>query len=173
MESNGVVSNFETKILCNSVLHNFFYPKFDTSPFDSIWLEISIDWYTKSQGPKKKCIHFTRERIHSCSVDTARNKGSFTTIALWSVKSFNSPTVCIQEKQQQRMNSPKGRFILVWFVKTPLSNSNFSNNLTSSQNFVVFLDFREASWRSNLKQTLENHFSSLPIFEDKLNKKPF
>ena len=36
MESNGVVSNFETKILCNSVLHNFFYPKFDTSPFDSI-----------------------------------------------------------------------------------------------------------------------------------------
>ena len=36
MESNGEVSNFEMKILCNSVLHNFFYPKFDTSPFDSI-----------------------------------------------------------------------------------------------------------------------------------------
>ena len=51
--------------------------------------------HTKSQGPKKKCTHFTRERIHSCPVDTARNKGSFTTIALWSVKSFNSPTVCM------------------------------------------------------------------------------
>ena len=36
MESNGKVSNFEMKNLCNSVLHNFFYPKFDTSPFDSI-----------------------------------------------------------------------------------------------------------------------------------------
>ena len=36
MESNGVASNFVTKILCNSVLHNFCYPKFDTSPFDSI-----------------------------------------------------------------------------------------------------------------------------------------
>ena len=36
MESNGAVSNFEMKILCNSVLHNFFYPTFDTAPFDSI-----------------------------------------------------------------------------------------------------------------------------------------
>ena len=81
------------KILCNSVLHNFFYPKLDTSPFDSIWLEISLSWHTKSQGPKKKCTHFTIERIHSWLADTARNQGSFTTFALWSVKSFNSPTV--------------------------------------------------------------------------------
>ena len=36
MESNGKVSNFEMKNLCNSVLHNFFDPRFDTSPFDSI-----------------------------------------------------------------------------------------------------------------------------------------
>ena len=93
MESNGEVSNFEMKNLCNSVLHNFFYPKFDTSPFDSIWLEISIDWYTKSQGPKKKCTHFTIERIRSWLADTARNQGSFTTFALWSVQSFCSPTV--------------------------------------------------------------------------------
>ena len=73
MESNGEVSNFEMKNLCNSVLHNFFYPKFDTSPFDSIWLEISIDWHTKSQGPKKKFTHFIIERIHSWLTDTAHN----------------------------------------------------------------------------------------------------
>ena len=52
-----------------------------------------MNWHTKSQGPKKKCTHFTRERIHSCPVDTARNKGSFTSIALWSVQSFLSNSV--------------------------------------------------------------------------------
>ena len=30
-----------------------FFSQFETSPFTSIWLEISINWYTKSQGPKK------------------------------------------------------------------------------------------------------------------------
>ena len=49
-----------------------------------------MNWHTKSQGPKKKCTHFTRERIDSCSMDTAHNKGSFTSIALWSVQSFLS-----------------------------------------------------------------------------------
>ena len=34
------------------------YPKFQTSPFSSIWLEISKNWHTKSQGPKNKCTHF-------------------------------------------------------------------------------------------------------------------
>ena len=29
---------------------------FDISPVVSIWLEMSINWHTKSQGPKKKCI---------------------------------------------------------------------------------------------------------------------
>ena len=57
MESNGAISNFEMKILCNSVLHNFFYPTFDTLPFDSIWLEISTSWHTSSQGPK---VHLKR-----------------------------------------------------------------------------------------------------------------
>ena len=65
MESTGEVTNVEQKNLCNSVLHNFFYPKFDILPFDSIWLEISIDWHTKSQRPKKKCTHLTIQRIHS------------------------------------------------------------------------------------------------------------
>ena len=34
---------------------------FDTSPVVSIWLEMSINWHTKSQGPKKqdwKSVHF-------------------------------------------------------------------------------------------------------------------
>ena len=83
----------KTKISYNRVLNKFLFSKFATSPFNSIWLKISMNWHTKSQGPKKKCAHFTRERIHSCSVDTARNKGSFTSIALWSVQSFFSPTV--------------------------------------------------------------------------------
>ena len=79
--------------LSNRVLNKFLFSKFATSPFNSISLKISMNWHTKSQGPKKKCAHFTRERIHSCSVDTARNKGSFTSMALWSVQSFLSSTV--------------------------------------------------------------------------------
>ena len=94
IESNGAVSNFEMKILCNSVLHNFFYPTFDTSPFDSIWLEISTNWHTSSQGPKKKCIKITKRRIDPCPALTARNKGSFTTMVLWNVHGILSSTVC-------------------------------------------------------------------------------
>ena len=58
---------------------------------------MSINWYTKSQGPKKKSTHFTKVRIHSCLADTARNLGGFTTHALWSVQSFNSPTVGVKQ----------------------------------------------------------------------------
>ena len=73
MEANGEVLNLEKKFLYNSVLNKFFHQKFVTSPFTSIWLEISINWYTKSQGPKKKCTYFTKGTIHSCPADTARN----------------------------------------------------------------------------------------------------
>ena len=56
--------------LFNTLLYkNIFFSKFETTPFTPIWLEISINWYTKSQGPKKKCTHgthFKKERIHSC-----------------------------------------------------------------------------------------------------------
>ena len=62
---------------------NFFYiipyyikrfcSRLKTSPFDSIWLEISTNWHTTSQGPTKKCIHFTRGRIDPCPTHTARN----------------------------------------------------------------------------------------------------
>ena len=67
---------------------------FDTSPDVSIWLEMSINWHTKSQGPKKKCTHFSRGRNPSCPAGTAGNQGSFTSMALWSVQSFLSSTVC-------------------------------------------------------------------------------
>ena len=66
---------------------------FDTAPVVSICLEMSINWHTKSQGPKKKCIHFSRGRIHSYPAGTARNQGSFTSMAIWSVQSFLSTTV--------------------------------------------------------------------------------
>ena len=36
------------------------FSMFEMWPFTSIWLEISINWYTKSQGPKNKCINFTK-----------------------------------------------------------------------------------------------------------------
>ena len=76
-----------------------------------------MNWHTKSQGPKKKCAHFTRERIHSCSVDTARNKGSFTSIALWSVQSFFSPTVCTIQTiyETWSINHRRGKFLSIIF----------------------------------------------------------
>ena len=73
MEANGEVLNFEQNFLYNSVLNKFFHPKFVTSPFTSIWLEISISWHIKSQGPKNKCICFTREKILPYPAHTARN----------------------------------------------------------------------------------------------------
>ena len=85
----------KTKISYNRVLNKFLFSKFATSPFNSIWLKISMNWHTKSQGPKKKCANFSRGRIHSYSAGTARNQGSFTSMAQWSVQSFLSTTVCI------------------------------------------------------------------------------
>ena len=44
-----------------------FFISLKLSHVSSIWLEISINWHTKSQGPKKKCITcFTSRMIHSC-----------------------------------------------------------------------------------------------------------
>ena len=68
----------KTKISYNRILNKFLFSKFPTSPFNSIWLEISIDFHTKSQGPMNKCSHFTKGRIHPCSAHTACNWGSFT-----------------------------------------------------------------------------------------------
>ena len=93
MESTGEVSNVEQKNLYNGLLYKKILLMFDTSPVVSIWLKMSINWHTKSQGPKKKCTHFSRGRIHSCPAGTARNQGSFTSMALWSVQSFLSSTV--------------------------------------------------------------------------------
>ena len=61
---------------------------FATSPVGSIWLEMSINWHTTSQGPKKKSIQITKRRIDPCPAHTARNKGSFTTMVLWTVNPF-------------------------------------------------------------------------------------
>ena len=97
---------------------------FDTSPVISMWLEMSMGWHTKSQGPKKKCIHFAKRRIDPCPAHTARNYGSFTPYALWSVKSFNSPTVCtyilfkIQlNRRYRRYNIFCGTTCFIYFVK--------------------------------------------------------
>ena len=63
MESTGEVSNVVQKNLYNALLYEKILSMFDTSPVGSIWLEMSINWYTKSQGPKKKCFHFSSGRI--------------------------------------------------------------------------------------------------------------
>ena len=73
METTGEVSNIKRIFLCNRPLYKFFCSTLDTSPVDSIWLEMSINWHTKSQGPNKKCTHFSRGMIHSCPAGTARN----------------------------------------------------------------------------------------------------
>ena len=46
---------------------------------------MSINWPTTIQGPKKKSIQFTKRRIDPYPAHTARNKGSFTTMVLWTV----------------------------------------------------------------------------------------
>ena len=53
MELNGEVENFENKNLFNALLYEIIFSKFDTSPFQSIWLEISMNWHNESQGPMK------------------------------------------------------------------------------------------------------------------------
>ena len=66
---------------------------FTTSPVGSIWLEMSINWHTTSQGTKKISIKLTKQIIDPCLAHTARNKGSFTTMVLWIVQRFLSSTV--------------------------------------------------------------------------------
>ena len=88
MESNGEVTSIERIFLYNAALYNFFCKMFATSPVGSIWLEMSINWHTTSQGPKKKSIQITKRRIDPCPAHTARNKGSFTTMVLWTVNPF-------------------------------------------------------------------------------------
>ena len=78
MESTGEVSNIEQKNLYNGLLHKKILLMFDTSPVVSIWLEMSINWHTKSQGPKTKCVHFSKGRILPYPVHTACSLGSFT-----------------------------------------------------------------------------------------------
>ena len=42
---------------------------FETSPFSSFCLKIFINWHTKSQGPKKKCLKIKNlniSLIHTC-----------------------------------------------------------------------------------------------------------
>ena len=66
------VSNVEQKIYIMFYYKKKFFRMFDTS-LVSIWLEMAIDWYTTSQGPKKNCIHFSRGRKNPWSAHTARS----------------------------------------------------------------------------------------------------
>ena len=63
---------------------------------------LSINWHTKSQGPKKKCTRFTRGRIHPCPAHTAHNLGNFTPYTLWFVESFNSSTLTVRFRSETK-----------------------------------------------------------------------
>ena len=73
MEPTGKVSNVEQKKLYNALIYKKILSMFDTSPVVSIWLEMSINWHTKSQGPKTKCVNFSKGRIDPYLAHTARN----------------------------------------------------------------------------------------------------
>ena len=61
----------------------------------SIWLEISINWHTKSQGPKKKCTLF-QDGGSTLAPPTLLLIRVVLLHTDWFVKFFNSPTVqCI------------------------------------------------------------------------------
>ena len=111
IEPTGEVANILQKNLYNAALYQKILSMLFTSPLESIWLEISTNWHTSSQGPKKKSIKITKRRIDPCPAHTTRNKGSFTTNVLWSVKSFNSPTVpTLQSVKHRSGNNGKGKF---------------------------------------------------------------
>ena len=66
---------------------------------------MSINWHTKSKGPKKKYAHFSRGRINpgpylcpgpALPTLLVNRVLSIIPYALRSVRSFNSPTVCIK-----------------------------------------------------------------------------
>ena len=63
------LSNFDQFLLRCANLYGHIF----TSPVVSIWLEMSINWHTKSQGPKTKCVNFSKGRIDHYLAHTARN----------------------------------------------------------------------------------------------------
>ena len=61
----------ETGKSVGGVLHKALFSALVASVvWDSIWLEIYINWQTMSQGPMNKCSHFTKGRIHPCFAHT-------------------------------------------------------------------------------------------------------
>ena len=70
------------------------FSKFEMWPFTSIWLEISVNWHTTSQGPKKKCTLFQEGE----STTAPPKPPVIRVVLLYAerfVQSFNVPTVPI------------------------------------------------------------------------------
>ena len=140
----------KTKIYLIPCYMKFLISKFDTSPFDSIWLEISSNWHTKSQGPMKKCSNFTKRRIHPCPVHTACNQGSSNSqIAFCSILFSPSSvyylkflpvicaTHCTQSMSVRRWCAPGTRAWPAWW-----------HNRTGTAHYGHTLGLRSASfWR--------------------------
>ena len=64
-----------------------------------------------SQGPKKKSIKITNRRTDPCPAHTARNKGSFTTVVLWTAQGFLSSTVHVLFLLTNYMNMNSDKFL--------------------------------------------------------------
>ena len=60
------------------------------TPFDWNFLQIGTH---RAKDLRKKSIKITKRRIDPCPAHTARNKGSFTTMVLWTAQRFLSSTV--------------------------------------------------------------------------------
>ena len=109
----------------------------------------------------KKCVHFSRGRIHSCPADTARNQGSFTTHALLSVQSFLSTTVFTTDFASKGLFSTKS---------INVSNINYSTqglrlcHLTPFDwKFLRIGTLRAKDLRKNVLILLKGGFTPAPL----------
>ena len=118
----------ERKIYLIHYYTKILFSKFGTSPFCSIWLEISTNWHTKSQGHKKKCIHFTKGMIHPFPAHTACYWGSFAPYNTEAMrKDFWNPTVWSLE-----ILSPILSLFIFFFKKLEQKTSYLSHSIAEN-----------------------------------------
>ena len=143
--------------------------KFNFS-LSSIWLEISINWHTTSQGPKKKSIQITKRRIDPCPAHTTRNKGSFTTMALWIVQRFLSSTVrlvscppCVNPQIPHPLeDSPPGHMLTVLIFIRFWGSPTKSNGLLfiCDEAYRKVFDGQIKPWLPGFWKKVENNLFS-------------
>ena len=95
-----------TILLCKLALVNNFFPSqnnMGTVQASKYRFFNILDFLGRSLSTEE-LIQASMPGIDPCFDNTARDQGSFTTMVLWSVKSFNSPTVCQDNGQKLNFN---------------------------------------------------------------------